>query len=110
MYKRQVLNSAFYALNSSYYARWYYMPILIMCAATMQALQDEEIDLMEGLRPVAVVTLLFAVFALVPKQEDGVWSLGVVKEQSQFWLTYLTAVLGLLIFYGVIRWCRGRCV
>ena len=89
-----VLNSAFYALNSSYYARWYYMPILIMCAATMQALQDEEIDLMEGLRPVAVVTLLFAVFALVPKQEDGVWSLGVVKEQSQFWLTYLTAVLG----------------
>lgn len=43
----------------------------------------------------AVVTLLFAVFALVPKQEDGVWSLGVVKEQSQFWLTYLTAVLGL---------------
>ena len=22
-----VLNSAFYALNSSYYARWYYMPI-----------------------------------------------------------------------------------
>ncbi|MFQ8832262.1 MAG: YfhO family protein [Ruthenibacterium lactatiformans] len=103
-----VLNSAFYALNSSYYARWYYMPILIMCAATMQALQDEEIDLMEGLRPVAVVTLLFAVFALVPKQEDGVWSLGVVKEQSQFWLTYLTAALGLLIFYGVIRWCRGH--
>ena len=63
---------------------------------------------MEGLRPVAVVTLLFAVFALVPKQEDGVWSLGVVKEQSQFWLTYLTAALGLLIFYGVIRWCRGH--
>ena len=38
----------------------------------------------QGLRPVAVVTLLFAVFALVPKQEDGVWSLGVVQEQSQF--------------------------
>ncbi|MEG2436534.1 MAG: hypothetical protein RSB47_09410, partial [Ruthenibacterium sp.] len=32
-----VLNSAFYALNSSYYARWFYMPILLMCAATMQA-------------------------------------------------------------------------
>ena len=26
-----VLNSAFYALNSSYYARWYYMPVLILC-------------------------------------------------------------------------------
>ena len=31
-----------------------------------------------------------------------------MKEQSQFWLTYLTAALGLLIFYGVIRWCRGH--
>ena len=29
-----VLNSAFYALNSSYYARWYYMPILVLCGAT----------------------------------------------------------------------------
>ena len=60
------------------------MPILIMCAATMQALQDEEIDLMEGLRPVAVVTLLFAVFALVPKQEDGVWR-DVYKRQALPW-------------------------
>ena len=29
-----VLNSAFYALNSSYYARWYYMPVLVLCGAT----------------------------------------------------------------------------
>ena len=26
-----ILNSAFYALNSSYYARWYYMPVLVLC-------------------------------------------------------------------------------
>ena len=26
------LNSAFYALNSSYYARWFYMPLLLLCA------------------------------------------------------------------------------
>ena len=51
-----VLNSSFYALNSSYYARWYYMPILIMCAATMHALEDADIDLMRGIRPVAVIT------------------------------------------------------
>ena len=25
-----ILNSAFYALNSSYYARWFYMPVLIL--------------------------------------------------------------------------------
>ena len=34
--------------------------------------------------------------------------MGVVKEQSQFWLTYLTAVFRPADLYGVIRWCRGR--
>lgn len=103
-----VLNSAFYALNSSYYARWYYMPVLMMCAATLRALQDERIDLAAGLRPVAVATALFAVFAVVPKQEDGVWSAGVVQRQAQFWLTYLTAILGLLLFYGALRLRREK--
>ena len=98
-----VLNSSFYALNSSYYARWYYMPILIMCAATVYALEDTQIDLAAAWRPVLIVTLLFAVFALVPKKEDGAWTIGVVQHQAQFWLTYLTAILGLLIFYGVLR-------
>ena len=98
-----VLNSAFYALNSSYYARWYYMPILILCAATMHAFEDEDIDLGKGFRPVAAITLAYAVFALVPKEEDGVWSIGVVQRQAQFWLMYLTAILGLLLLYGVIR-------
>lgn len=103
-----VLNSSFYALNSSYYARWYYMPILMMCAATMRAVQDERIGLMEGVRPVAVITALFAVFALVPKREDDVWSIGAVQYQSQFWLTYLTAILGLLLFCGALRMRREK--
>ena len=40
-----VLNSAFYALNSSYYARWYYMPTLILAAMTVNALEDPDVDL-----------------------------------------------------------------
>ena len=40
------LNSMFYAMNSSYYARWYYMPVLIMCAVTIYGLEHEdEVDL-----------------------------------------------------------------
>ena len=54
------LNSAFYAMNSSYYARWWYMPILVMCAASVQALEDERIDLAKGVRP--TVAVLLAVF------------------------------------------------
>ena len=40
-----ILNSAFYALNSSYYARWYYMPVLILAAMTVNALEDHNTDL-----------------------------------------------------------------
>ena len=101
-----VLNSSFYALNSSYYARWYYMPVLIMCAATMHALEDADIDLMRGIRPVAAVTAVYLVFAFVPKEEDGVWSFGVVQEPAQFWLIWLTAVLGILLFFGIVKYLR----
>ena len=46
-----VLNSAFYALNSSYYARWYYMPVLILCAMTASALESPDISADELDRP-----------------------------------------------------------
>ncbi len=111
-----VLNSAFYALNSSYYARWYYMPILLMCAATMHAFENMDfsrdgagrIDIWAGVKPVAVITALYVVFALVPKEEDGAWSLGVVQNQAQFWLTYLTAILGVVLLCGVLVNFRRR--
>lgn len=104
------LNSAFYALNSSYYARWFYMPILLMCAATMHSLEDADIDLMGGLKTVGIITAGFAVFGLMPsKNAEGIWSLGVANDKPQFWVGYLTALLGLLLFYCLLRfWGRTR--
>ncbi len=43
-----VLNSAFVLFNAEYYTRWYYMPILILCAATARALEDESLPLRSG--------------------------------------------------------------
>ena len=34
-----VLNSVFSAFNAAYYARWFYMPLLIMSAMTARALE-----------------------------------------------------------------------
>ena len=44
------LNSMFILFNSSYYARWFYMPILLMALATVQALRSRSIDLERGIR------------------------------------------------------------
>ncbi|MEG1126071.1 MAG: YfhO family protein [Oscillospiraceae bacterium] len=101
-----ILNSAFYALNSSYYARWYFMPILIMCAATINALEDSDIDLLGGIKTVGIITAAFVVFGLVPTKTDDVWAIGVTEEPAKFWLTWLTAILMLFIFYCIVRWFR----
>ena len=103
-----VLNSSFYALNSSYYARWYYMPILLMCAATVQAIEQPDIDLKWGMRATLAITLSFAVFGLVPVQEDGSWSLGVAEYASKFWLTMLQALLALTLFWMVVTFWKGH--
>lgn len=38
------LNSAFSMFNVSYYARWFYMPILMMCLATCLSIEDTEVN------------------------------------------------------------------
>ena len=65
-----ILNSLFQAANSYYYARWFYMPILIMAMMTAHTLDDTEADNMKGLRITAVVTTVFALIGLLPKKND----------------------------------------
>ena len=104
-----ILNSAFYALNSSYYARWYYMPVLILCAATMMALEDPEVDIpKKGIKPVFWCTLAFAAFALVPvlDEDSGEWSIGVVSMQGWFWARMFLALTGLGVFWYLCRHMR----
>ena len=59
-----ILNSAFYALNSSYYARWFYMPVLILAAMTVSAWEDPSLDLARPARSIAFVMIATLAFAL----------------------------------------------
>ncbi len=65
------LNSAFYMFNASYYARWFYMPILIMAMMTAHALDDREIDWRGGI--IACIAMLgaFGLISLLPEEEEG---------------------------------------
>ena len=103
-----ILNSSYYAFNSSYYARWYYMPVLLMALATVNAVEEADVDLVGGIRTAALLTAAFAVFGLVPAKKDNKWTLGVADNAAQFWLVLLLALLGLLLFYMVISWWRGK--
>ena len=65
-----ILNSAFYALNGSYYARWFYMPVLILAMMTAYALDQKEIQWRYGFRICAIFMAAFAAISLLPKKDE----------------------------------------
>ena len=99
-----VLNSAFYAFNTSYYARWFYMPVLMMCLATAMLTEDRSVDWSSGFNWSTAITLTFVlvigffpqkiddklVFGLYTQSEDGTYIL-------RFWITCLIAHICLAI-------------
>lgn len=99
-----ILNSAFYAFNTSYYARWFYMPILIISLATVMLMEDEKVDLSYGLKWTTAITLVFVlvigffpqtimenekekiIFGLYTQDADNTYML-------RFWIASLIAII-----------------
>ena len=101
------LNSLFYAMNSSYYARWFYMPLLIMCAATVYSLEHtSQVDLQKGFGPTLAVLAAYCAFALVPTKVEESWQIGVMKEPAKFWMNFGLGTLGVLVFWYL--WTRQK--
>ena len=67
-----VLNSAFSMFNSSYYARWFYMPILIMSLMTAQALERGKTpQLKKGAIAAALMFLFFLLVYFLPSTDES---------------------------------------
>ncbi len=67
-----VLNASFSFFNSSYYARWFYMPILIMCqmtAATLERGRTKEFK--KGTVFAVLFFLLFVLIYFLPSTDDS---------------------------------------
>lgn len=62
-----MFNSAFFMFNSTYYARWFYMPILFMAIATVKCL-DDDISLMPGVKFQGAALLILLLVGLLPRQ------------------------------------------
>lgn len=93
-----VLNSMFYMFNGSYYARWFYMPILIMSMMTVQALDDRRIQWKGGVTVCGLVFLGLALISILPrKNKDGepYW----FDFAKYTWYFWITLALTLVLFY-----------
>lgn len=102
------LNSAFYAFNDSYYARWFYMPILMMALATAITVEEREIDWKRGFFYSAIITAAISlVVGLFPQKVDDKIVIGLYTDAGKDNYTYLYRFLfavGIAVFSLVI--CR----
>lgn len=103
-----IFNSAFSAFNYSYYARWFYMPILIMCLMTVMALEDKKIKWISAWSWSFIITLAITLaIGFFPKGQhaDGTFSgFGLYSEDYgvRFWTTCAIALGSSLIFLALL--------
>ena len=108
-----ILNSFFFLLNGAYYARWFYMPILIMSLVTSMSLDDETINWSPGINWTAGITLFIAfAIAFLPKKNESnepdqpEYLTGLMQYPDRFWIYVVIAVVSLLGVYIIIKLYR----
>ncbi|MCQ2520649.1 MAG: YfhO family protein, partial [Lachnospiraceae bacterium] len=104
------LNALFSALNSEYYARWYFMPILVMSLMSALVLEDAignrdlTVPLLKGNTVVAVMIAFFCICAVLPAiNDDGERTiLGALKNPDQLLCQLVFSIIMTFIFFIII--------
>ena len=78
------LNSAFSLFNEAYYARWFFMPTIVMCLATAKVL-DENCDLITGIKVEGVALVAYSLISCLPDkvlktQDDSAYLLDGISD------------------------------
>lgn len=104
-----VLNQLFSALNSAYYVRWLYMPMLIACVMSLSAL-EEKISFKPG-----IITCTAVVFAMIIYQlvVDTNGFISKVSQRTNFsvyqtMLHFAVTVLSLVLLIVIVKSKRDK--
>lgn len=98
-----ILNSAFFAFNTAYYARWFYMPILIMALASAKAL-EENTKLEYGYITAGLILTLLTLLTLRSSLKDY----QVIYHLSYFLLNALIALFGYIGLYIAFKFKKNK--
>ena len=86
-----ILNSMFFALTTTYYARWFYMLILILCLASIKVL-DEKQPIKSGLILTAIGYFLFVVLILAYNNRGNI----IIYNEKYLFQNVLSLIFGIL--------------
>ena len=106
-----ILNSMFYAFNTAYYARWFYMPILLMCLATATMCEDSEANWSFGLKWVFAITVVVSlVIGFFPqKNSEGKIIFGLYTQEEgytyivRYWIACIIAIACIVILWQLLK-------
>jgi hypothetical protein len=125
-----VLNAMFQLFNQMYYARWYYMLVLMLALATMRCFEQDERYPVHWTRAIGWAGGFTAAFTiligLVPKPESAneeapEFTIGLEKYLDRFWF-YVCIAVGCLVLTALLvrmflddkrrfmTWCTAACV
>ncbi len=107
-----VLNSIFFLGNSSYYARWMYLMVLMMVIATIIALDRKDTRwkgaITASLLAIAAIAVPLGLLWYDEPSSDAVdYQLGRAPFLVRFWIYTAIAVAGVLLVWYVIKHFRG---
>ena len=96
------LNSAFMLFNSAYYARWFYMPILLFAMMTSKVIEEDHTLLKKGYIPTALAGVGFLMVGLLPKYEgqDLVW--GKLAQYRPLYIIQVSVTLLMIVSLGIL--------
>lgn len=92
------LNSIFFMFNNAYYARWFYMPILVMALATVLSLENRRSSMKYGLAVTTVIIAIFSVIGLMPSYVDGEIQFGSLPPFPERFWGYVLIALACVVF------------
>ena len=101
-----ILNCSFYMFNGSYYARWFYMPILVMAMMTAYTLDNADMDWKMGMRVTLVMPVVFGIISLFPTlNDDGETEFFKFANNYPYFYGILA---GVLLSWLALYWVRCR--
>ena len=96
------LNSAFMLFNASYYARWYYHPILLFALMTASVLEEDPKLLRKGFVPTAAAGIGFLAVGLLPKYIDGELVYGRLAQYPELYYIQVGVTVGMIVALGAL--------
>ncbi|MDL2287326.1 YfhO family protein, partial [Eubacteriales bacterium OttesenSCG-928-G02] len=103
-----VLNSMFFLLNASYYARWVYMLVMVLIITTIIALDDKKISFTSGIVFNSVVCVIITtIVGLVWIKDGTVYKLGKEPFAARLWVSVAIALGSMIILFFIIKRYRN---